>query len=478
MGKPALLHAIAAYGARDAVRELPPEVVHHAKRAVIDWFAALYPGTRLSPATNLVQAHARELGHGRSSLPGFGTTAFPALAAWINGSASHTVEFDDIFRDAVYHPGCPVIAAALAVAEELDRSGRDFLAAVTVGYEISTRIGAAVQPSHYRYFHTTGTAGIFGGAAAAAALLAPGDAAVMRHALGTAGTFASGLQQAFRSDTMTKPLHAGHAAQVGVTSAQAAAAGVTGAADILEGDAGFGAALSQGARWEVATAGLGGTYNIMRITQKNHGCCGHAFAAIDAALVLRAQGATADRVRSVDIASYQATLDVAGNPEPRTAAEAKFSTQYVVAHALTHGSVRLGAFAPERLADPGLRDLMRRISLTGDAELTAKFPGQRASRVAITLDDGRRIEHFSPYRKGDPEAPLTDADIDAKFEELVAPVLGVARAGELRSALWKLETGSIPALRLAADRGYDWARTESQMVADRTQRVADGIKAY
>lgn len=451
MGEPALLHAIAAYGARDAARELPTEVVHHAKRAVIDWFAALYPGTRMSPATNLVRAHAQELGHGRSSLPGFGTTAFPALAAWINGSASHTVEFDDIFRDAVYHPGCPVIAAALAVAEDLDRSGRDFLAAVTVGYEISTRIGAAVQPSHYRYFHTTGTAGIFGGAAAAAALLAPGDADVMRHALGTAGTFASGLQQAFRSDTMTKPLHAGHAAQVGVTCAQAAAAGVTGAADILEGDAGFGAAMSKDPRWEVATAGLGETYNITRITQKNHGCCGHAFAAIDAALALRARGATADRVRSVEIASYQATLDVAGNPEPRTAAEAKFSTQYVVAHALTHGSVRLGAFEPGRLADPGLRALMRRISLTGDAELTAKFPGQRASRVAIKLDDGQRLEHFAPYRKGDPEAPLTDADIDAKFAELVAPVLGVARSDQLREMLWILEKLDVSELRLAAE---------------------------
>jgi len=171
-----LLESIAAYGARDAVRELPPPVVHHAKRAVIDWLAALYPGTRVSPAVNLVRAHAAELGSGRSSLPGFATTAFPALAAWINGSASHSVEFDDIFRDAVYHPGCPVISAAWALAQDRGRGGRELLNAVTVGYEISTRIGAAVQPSHYEYFHTTGTAGVFGAAAAGAALVAPGDA--------------------------------------------------------------------------------------------------------------------------------------------------------------------------------------------------------------------------------------------------------------------------------------------------------------
>lgn len=447
---PSLLARIAGYGARDASRELPGEVVHHAKRAVIDWFSALYPGTRVSPATNLVAAHARELGAGRSSLPGFATTAFPALAAWINGSASHAVEFDDIFRDAVYHPGCPTIAAALAVAEDRGLSGAELLRALVVGYEISTRIGVAVQPSHYRFFHTTGTVGSFGGAAAAAALLAPGDATVMRHALATVGTFASGLQQAFRSDSMTKPLHAGHAASVGVLAALAAASGVTGAEDILEGEAGFGAAMSQAARWERATDGLGSRYNITAITQKNHGCCGHAFAAIDAALELRRQGLEAGAARSIDIATYQAALDVAGNPDPRTAAEAKFSLPYVVAHALLHGSVRLDAFAADRLASPELRALMGRIALRADPALTAAFPGQRAARVTVSTADARTLEHFSPYRKGDPEAPLTDAEIDGKFEELVAPVLGGARARELLGQLWRLEALQVADLRLAS----------------------------
>ena len=441
-----LLETIAAYGARDATRALPPEIVHYAKRAVIDWFSALYPGTRVSPAVNLVRAHKAELGVGRSSLPGFGTTAFPATAAWINGSASHSVEFDDIFRDAVYHPGCPVVSAALAMAQDQSRSGREFLAAVTVAYEISTRIGTAVQPSHYKYFHTTGTAGVFGGAAAAAALLAPGNARVMQHALATAGTFASGLQQAFRSDAMTKPLHAGHAASVGVQSGMAAAQGVTGAVDILEGDAGFGAAMSDDAKWERAVEGLGERYNITRMTQKNHGCCGHAFAAIDAVLALRPQVKPGE-VERIDVAGYRATLEVAGIAEPKSAAEAKFSTPYLLAHALTHGSVRLNAFDEDRLNDPGIRALLRKVSLKEDPGLTAAFPGQRAARVTITKAGGRRLEHFAPYRKGDPEAPLTDADIDAKFMELVAPVIGDKAGRELLASLWKLETlDGIPAI--------------------------------
>ena len=443
-----LLESIAGYGARDATRALPPEVMHHAKRAVIDWFAALYPGTRVSPAVNLVRAHKAELGVGRSSLPGFGTTAFPATAAWINGSAAHSVEFDDIFRDAVYHPGCPVIAASLALAEDRDRSGPELLNAITVGYEISTRIGTAVQPSHYTYFHTTGTVGVFGAAAAGAALLAPGDEEVMRHALATAGTFAAGLQQAFRSDAMTKPLHAGHAASVGVQSALAAAHGVTGAVDILEGDAGFGAAMSDGAKWERALEGLGERYNITRITQKNHGCCGHAFAAIDAALELRARGVSADDVTMVAVASYKTALDVAGIHEPRTAAEAKFSIPYLIAHALIHGSVRLNAFDEDRLHDPKLRALMRKVYLREDPAHTADFPGKRAAHVAVTTTHGERIEHFAPYRKGDPEAPLSDADIDAKFLELVGPVIGEAQSRELLARLWKLDTaGGLPAFR-------------------------------
>ncbi|HYC37853.1 MAG TPA: MmgE/PrpD family protein [Usitatibacter sp.] len=446
-----LLARIAAYGARDAVRELPPEVVHHAKRVVVDWFSALYPGTRVSPAVNLVRAHARELGAGRSSLPGFATTAHPATAAWINGSASHSVEFDDIFKDAAYHPGCPVISAALAIAEDRALSGAELLAAITVGYEISTRIGTAVQPSHYRFFHTTGTVGAFGAAAAAAALLAPGDEGVMGHSIATAGTFASGLQQAFRSDAMTKPLHAGHAASVGVTSAMGAACGVTGAGDILEGPAGFGAAMSEGARWERAVDGLGERYNITRITQKNHGCCGHAFAAIDAALELRARGTTADKVESICVESYQAALDVAGNPDPRSATEAKFSIPYVVAHAMLHGSVRLDAFEPARLGDEAIRGLMRRVSVRVDRDMTARFPGQRAARVVIATRDGERMEHFAPHRKGDPEAPLSDADIDAKFSELVGPVLGPARTRELLGKLHALETLPVAALELSRD---------------------------
>jgi 2-methylcitrate dehydratase PrpD len=443
-----IVDEFARYAQAEAGRALPPEVAHHAKRALIDWFSALFPGIAVAPGVQLMKAHAAELGHGKSSLPGQRTTAFPATAAWINGSISHAVEFDDIFRDAVYHPGCPTISAALAVAEDRGASGADLLKAITVGYEISTRIGAAVQPSHYRFFHTTGTVGCFGSAAATAALTGPGNPEVMKHALATAATFASGLQQAFRSDAMTKALHAGHAAWVGVTAGVGAANGITGALDILEGAAGFGAALSQEPKWERATDALGTRYNIMAITQKNHGCCGHTFAAIDAMLAIREQGIAAQQIESIEVDTYKTALDVTGNFEPRTAFEAKFSLPYVVAHGLLYGAVRLNAFEPQRLEDIAIRALMGKTKLNADAELTAKFPNVRAARVKVTLRDGRVIEQFAPCRKGDPEAPLTDADLNDKFLELASPVIGEAPARGLLEQLWTIERHALTALRL------------------------------
>jgi 2-methylcitrate dehydratase PrpD len=446
-----IVDQLAEYAQFEAGRALPADVAHHAKRALIDWFAALFPGIHEAPGVQLMRTHAAELGVGKSSLPGQRTTAFAGTAAWINGSISHAVEFDDIFRDAIYHPGCPTIAAALAVAEQRGSSGADLLKAITIGYEISTRIGVAVQPSHYRFFHTTGTVGCFGGAAAAAALMDGTNPDVMRHALATAASFASGLQQAFRSDAMTKALHAGHAAWVGVTAGMGAANGITGALDILEGAAGFGAAMSQGAQWERATEGLGERYNIQSITQKNHSCCGHTFAAIDAMLDIRQQHALdVAQIESISVDTYQTALDVTGNFEPHTAFEAKFSLPYVVAHALLHGAVRLSAFEPQRLQDPQIRSLIARTKLVADARLSAGFPVLRAARITIKLRDGRVIEQYAPCRKGDPEAPLTDADLNDKFAELATPAIGEAAAQRLLQQLWQMEQLQVADLGLVA----------------------------
>lgn len=436
------IHTLAEAGAAMAQQPLTASQRHHAKRAVVDWASALLPGAVEAPAQAIERALADDLDHGRSRLA-LGRLATARAAALINGTAAHTVEVDDIYREAIYHPGAPTISAAWAAAQDVGADGACFLRAVTVGYELSTRIGAALGRAHYRYWHNTGTVGTFGAAAATAALYGL-DSTRFAHALATAATFAAGLQQAFRTDSMSKPLHAGRAAEAGVLAAQLSRAGVTGSAAVLDGETGLCRAMGDraiaGPDWAAALATLGQVFHIEAMTFKNHACCGHTFAAIDGALALKAQmGITADDIARVQVATYRPALDVAGNVQPRTAAEARFSLFYVVATGLRFDRVRLAAFTEERLQDARTRDLMARIELTVDPEIDANFPGRRAARVTITTHDGRAASHLQPTRKGDPELPLSDADLDDKFFELAGPVVGEVRAQALLARLWSLE---------------------------------------
>jgi 2-methylcitrate dehydratase PrpD len=413
-----VLERFAAWAEDSRRRPLAPQVLHHARRAVIDWHAALYPGSLAAPATLLERALKDE-------------AASPRARALVNGTAAHTAEVDDIFRDAIYHPGAPTIAAAHALA--FGRPG--FLRAVVVGYEISTRIGAAMGRAHYRHWHNTGTIGCFGAAAAAAEALGL-DRGRFAHALATVATFSAGLQAAFRTDSMSKPLHAGRAAEAGVTAALAAREGVTGSLEVMQG---YGEAMGERPDWERSVATLGVDFHITRMTLKNHACCGHTFAAIDGALALKERmKISAADIEAVEVATYRAALEVAHYEAPRTPAEGRFSLKYVVATALTHGSVRLAAFSPERLSDRATRALMQKVSVAVDPALDAAFPGQRAARVAIRAR-GRREEHLQPTRIGDPDAPLCDRQLEAKYLELAAPVIGEAAARELLARLWHLE---------------------------------------
>jgi len=433
-----LVEKFAEYAIKERTSGLSPEVIHHAKRAAIDWYAALLPGSRVAPAILLELALAEDLDHGGARLAS-GRRAPLRAAALINGAASHSVEFDDIYRDAVYHPGSPIISAALAAAQVHGATGDLFLRGVIIGYEISTRIGESIMPSHYKYWHTTGTVGSFGAAAAVATILGC-NREQFAHAIATVATFASGLQQAFRTQAMTKPLHSGHAAEVGALAAMAAAEGVTGALNIIEGEVGFGAAMCKHPDWAKATRDLGKHYNITQMTFKNHGCCGHTFAPIDGALHLqKVHGFKWHDVKRVRIATYKAGADIVNNPAPEGDYQAKFSVQYVTAHALVYGSVRLAAFTPERRNDPNVRAVLAKIEVAADAELSRKFPGQRAAHVEVELNDGRVLRHFQPTRKGDPEMPLTDAELNDKYLELATPVIGNAVASQLLESLWSLE---------------------------------------
>ncbi|WP_066340381.1 MmgE/PrpD family protein [Azohydromonas lata] len=427
----------ARYAAESRRQPLSEEVLHHAKRAVIDWYASLFPGLDTDAVRLLEQTLGEDLDRGRARLAQ-GRAATARAAALVNGTAAHAAEVDDSFRDAMYHPGAATIAAALAAGQDVGATGAQFLRAVVLGYEVSTRIGVVMGRPHYKFWHNTGTMGAFGAAAAAGSLLGL-DETSFAHALALAGTFSAGLQQAFRLETMAKPLHAGRAAEAGVLAAQLAGRGMRCSLDVLDGEHGLGQAMSTGPDWSRVGTTLGQDFHITRLTFKNHIGCGHTFPAIDGALELQRQhGFAAADIERLHLGVYQPTLDIAGHVDPQTASEARFSLHYMVATALVHGSVRLSAFEPVRLDDPATRTLMTRITAALDPEVDAGFPGRRAARVEVELRDGRRFTHLQPDRKGDPELPLTDADLEGKLLELASPVIGEAEARALLGRIWNL----------------------------------------
>lgn len=422
---------------------LPADVIHHAKRAVIDWYASLLPGLASAPLAQLEKVLTDDLDRGSAKL-GNGRAATARAAALFNGTAAHAAEIDDSFRDAMYHPGAATIAAALAASQDAGADGLTFLRALVLGYEVSTRIGVVMGRPHYRYWHNTGTVGSFGAAAAVAGVMGLSGQA-FANALATAATFTAGLQQAFRMDSMSKPLHAGRAAEAGLLAAQLAARGVTGSLDVLDGEAGLGQAMSNGPDWSQVGETLGRDFHIKRLTFKNHIGCGHTFAAIDAALALREQhGLTAQDIEQVRVDTYKPALDIACYARPESANEARFSMHYVVAAALVRGSVRLAAYEPEQLKDPDIRALIERIEVNVDPAIDAAFPGRRSARVEVRTRGGDRLMHMQPDRKGDPELPLSDRELEGKFLELASPVVGAESARAMLARLWSLESaGSV-----------------------------------
>jgi 2-methylcitrate dehydratase PrpD len=432
------IEKLARFVSQYRTADMTDEQLHHAKRAVIDWHGALYSGTLTEPIKLLEQSLEDELGHGKARLA-LGRTATARLAALINGAASHAAEVDDSFRDAMVHPGSPTIAATLTAAQEVNTTGAEFLRAVIVGYEISTRIGVVMGRSHYRYWHSTGTIGTFGAAAGAGAIYGL-DETALAHALATAGTFAAGLQQAFRNDSMSKPLHAGRAAEAGILASKLARNGITGALDILDGEAGLGKAMSTDADWTQVAATLGNEFNIARLTFKNHIGCGHTFAAIDAVLELRRLYALDHRnIKNIRVKTYRPAIEIARYDSPATANEARFSLKYIVAAAMFLGSVRIAAYDDAMLESSELKALIARTEVEVDPELDARFPKQRAAYVEVETLQGEKLTHFQPNRKGDPEAPMSDSDLNEKMLELTSPVIGKLRAEHLLTKLATLE---------------------------------------
>lgn len=417
-------------------RDLDDDLRWATRRVILDWFATTLPGCPLPPATLLAEALAACRGTGNAICYVDGQPASARHAALLNACASHTVEFDDIFKDGGYHPGSPTVSAALAVAQDRGASLEQLHRAIIAGYEVGCRVSLAIQPSHYRYWHTTSTVGTIGAAVATAVLLGA-DAERIAHAIALSSSFAGGHQQNLQGEGMAKALHPGHAADAGILAGIAATGGVTACLDSLHGDKGFAAATSASSGdWAAALEGLGEWTPIMHMTVKNHGCCGHIFPSLDGLKLLQEQlGFAAGDIDSIHVAGYGATYQMCNRGAPKSAQEARFSLQYCLAAQSVLGAVRLAAFVPEALANPAILALMPKVTVSEDAELTAAYPKKRMAKLLVRLKGGREITHFQQTRKGDPEDPLSDAELIAKYNELAGTVLSEERLSILRNTV-------------------------------------------
>lgn len=391
-------------------RPVAPEVVLRARLNLMDWLGCI-TAARHAP---VARAMAQTLPGAAPDLlrAGLASTRLCAQdAALALGTLGNVLEMDDLHRASILHAGDVICAAALAVALRRQASGATLLSAIARGYEAAIRIGTAAAAGGYTPFYNSGTCGVFGAAIACADLLAL-DADGMADALGQAGMQAAGIWQCRLEPTFSKQLATAHAARAGVFAAQLAAAGFPGARAILSGPMGFLASYYPEADRAALTAPQG--WAILDISFKPYPACRHTHPAISAMVSLRG-GMGLEAVRRIDVHTYRAAIDFCDQPRPETADAARFSVQHAVAVACLKGPPAISDFEARALQDGPTAALRGKVRLHVDDAIDAAFPGDYGARVGVTLQDGTLRQAICPAAWGDPENPMSDAEIIAKF---------------------------------------------------------------
>jgi 2-methylcitrate dehydratase PrpD len=434
---------LAAFLANLRYEDLPEEVVSRAEDFFLDWVASALAGRGARPVRAL-ERFAETMGptEGPSEVLVSRRRTSPLFAALLNGASSHVVEQDDVHNGAVFHPATVVFPAVLAAAQQTGASGRVFIAASVAGYEAGVRIGSFLGRSHYRVFHTTGTAGTLAAAAAVAHLLGA-DGEIMLHSLGCAGTQAAGLWEFLRDAADSKQLHTAKAAADGLLSAYLARDGFTGARRILEGSQGMAAGMSSDPNPAKLTEGVGERWAVLETSFKYHASCRHTHPAADALLEgMREHGLTAEDIVSVRARVHRAAIDVLGPvTDPRTIHQSKFSMGFVLALIAIKGSAGIDDFTEVALEDRELRAFHDRVEMVLDEEVDAAYPEKWIGLVDIETTTGRTITSRVDVPKGDPGNTLSRKEVEEKARSLAA-FRNAASAEEMErlvSRIWSLD---------------------------------------
>ena len=429
-----LTRVLAGMASALAFDELSAPVRELARQCVLDYLGVALAGAQDPLVRILLNETAEAGGSPQASIIGH-SERLPALsAALVNGAAAHALDYDDVNMAMPGHPSVAILPGLLAVAELKGSSGPEFITAFVAGYETACRIGAALRPGHYNLgFHSTGTIGSFGAAAACSRLLGL-DGETTAIALGIAGTQAAGLKSQF--GTMCKPFHAGKAAQNGLLAARLAQRGFSSRTDIVECVQGF--ALTHGPDFvpEASFATPEAGFHLLANLFKYHAACYFTHAPIECARRLRAEHKlTPDMIAGITVKIDASCDRVCNIPIPVDGLQSKFSLRQTVAMALAGvDTASLGAYNAENARDPGLVKLRERVRF----EWQQGWP-QTLSELELELADGRRVS--ARHDAGIPAADIAEQGerLGAKFDALVAPVLGAPRARELREMISGLD---------------------------------------
>jgi 2-methylcitrate dehydratase PrpD len=435
---------LAEFAANLTFDDIPAAVVARAEDLLLDWIGSALAG-KGHRAIETIERFAKAMGphgapHCAEVLISRRHTS-PLFAAMVNAAASHVAEQDDVHNGSVFHAATVVFPPALAVAQQQGRGGRDLLTAAVAGYEVGIRVGEFLGRSHYKVFHTTGTAGTIAAAAATGRMLGL-DTEKMLMAFGSAGTQAAGLWEFLRDAADSKQLHTAKAASDGVLAAYLAADGFTGARRVLEGVQGMAAGMSTDADPARLTDRLGSRWALAETSFKYHASCRHTHPAADALLrVVSEHRLTPDQVESVTAHVHQGAIDVLGPVvDPSSVHQAKFSMGTVLALIAAFGRAGMQDFE-QHYSDEQIARFRTKVRMSLDDEVDRAYPQRWIGKVTVTTTDGRTLTGRVDEPKGDPGNTLTRAELQDKALRL-AEFSGGANPDEMRALcerVWTLK---------------------------------------
>ena len=424
---------------------VPQSTIKHAKRVVLDWAGCAIGGANVDSTEMVKQVFLAAPG---DCTVFNGKKTSMENAAFINGAASHALEMDDASYDAGGHPAVAIIPAAMAMAETVNASGRDFLMSVIWGYDMMTRVGRGIVPdnSFERGWHPTAICGIFG-ATVAAALLMKLDAGKIAHALGIAGGFASGNLECYADGSLTKRLNPANAAMSGIYAARLGGAGYTGPKWVFEGKHGFYRSYTDNPKPERMLENLDySEYPLELAAFKPYACCRYNHAPIDSILdIMSGHNLKSDDIEKIIIDTCSMAIRAVVEPRdikyaPPNEVGAQFSLPYTAACAALFGDVSVAQFTDKKLNDKGIREFSKKIEMVHTGEMDRYLPKIFAANVTIIAKDGRKLEKLTKFSKGDPENPMSDDELKNKFTALCQMTISADAAGKIYKAIMDIDS--------------------------------------